>query len=83
MHKNYLRIIKFTILLVIMNITTNANEKYTNCLVYEDSPYLQQHADNPVNWLAWNNEAFKKALDENKMIFLSIGYSTCHGRGIL
>ena len=56
----------------------NAQEKYTNALIKEDSPYLQQHAHNPVNWFAWGDEAFKKAKEENKLIFLSIGYSTCH-----
>ncbi len=49
-----------------------------NELKVEDSPYLKQHAQNPVNWFAWNDKAFKKALDEDKLIFLSIGYSTCH-----
>ncbi len=63
---------------MITNTNTNANEKYTNSLINEDSPYLQQHAHNPVNWFAWGDEAFKKAKKENKLIFLSIGYSTCH-----
>ena len=49
-----------------------------NLLIKEKSPYLQQHAFNPVNWMAWGEEAFKKAQKENKPIFLSIGYSTCH-----
>ena len=49
-----------------------------NKLVYEKSPYLLQHAENPVNWYPWGDEAFKKAQEENKPIFLSIGYSTCH-----
>ena len=53
-------------------------EKTKNKLVYEKSPYLLQHAENPVNWYAWGNEAFKKAQEEDKPIFLSIGYSTCH-----
>ena len=61
-----------------MNTNINATGKYTNALIKEDSPYLQQHAHNPVNWFAWGEEAFKKAKDENKLIFLSIGYSTCH-----
>ncbi|MBT4527289.1 MAG: DUF255 domain-containing protein [Deltaproteobacteria bacterium] len=51
---------------------------YTNRLIMEDSPYLLQHAHNPVNWYAWGNEAFQAAKKENKPIFLSIGYSTCH-----
>lgn len=50
----------------------------TNQLIHETSPYLLQHAHNPVDWYAWNENAFKKARQENKLIFLSIGYSTCH-----
>jgi uncharacterized protein YyaL (SSP411 family) len=49
-----------------------------NRLQNEKSPYLLQHKDNPVDWYAWNDEAFEKATEENKPIFLSIGYSTCH-----
>lgn len=50
----------------------------SNQLKNETSPYLLQHADNPVNWYPWCEEAFEKAKKENKPIFLSIGYSTCH-----
>ena len=49
-----------------------------NNLIKETSPYLLQHAYNPVKWYAWGEEALKKAKDENKPIFLSIGYSSCH-----
>lgn len=49
-----------------------------NHLIDEKSPYLLQHAHNPVNWYPWGNEAFEKAKLEDKPIFLSIGYSTCH-----
>ncbi len=49
-----------------------------NRLIYETSPYLLQHAYNPVDWFPWGEEAFQKAKSENKLIFLSIGYSTCH-----
>lgn len=49
-----------------------------NKLISEKSPYLLQHAYNPVDWFAWSDEAFKKAKDEDKPIFLSVGYSTCH-----
>jgi uncharacterized protein YyaL (SSP411 family) len=52
--------------------------EYTNRLVDEKSPYLLQHAHNPVDWYPWGDEAFEKANRENKPIFLSIGYSTCH-----
>ena len=51
---------------------------HTNELIHEDSPYLLQHAHNPVNWMAWSDKALAKAKEENKLIFLSIGYSTCH-----
>ncbi|MFC3041548.1 thioredoxin domain-containing protein [Virgibacillus xinjiangensis] len=50
----------------------------SNRLSHEKSPYLLQHADNPVDWYPWGEEAFQKAKKENKPIFLSIGYSTCH-----
>lgn len=50
----------------------------TNRLANEKSPYLLQHARNPVDWYPWGDEAFKKAKDEDKPIFLSLGYSTCH-----
>ena len=49
-----------------------------NNLIHETSPYLLQHAENPVNWYGWNNDALQKAKDENKPIFLSVGYSACH-----
>ena len=49
-----------------------------NRLIHEKSPYLLQHARNPVNWYSWGPEAFEQAQKENKPIFLSIGYSTCH-----
>ena len=49
-----------------------------NLLKDETSPYLLQHKDNPVNWYPWGDKAFIKAKKENKLIFLSIGYSTCH-----
>ncbi len=53
-------------------------KKIPNNLIKEKSPYLLQHAYNPVDWHAWNEEAFEKAKNEDKPIFLSIGYSTCH-----
>ena len=56
----------------------NNNSNGYNHLVNEKSPYLIQHVRNPVNWYPWGEKAFKKAIDENKPIFLSIGYSTCH-----
>jgi len=50
----------------------------TNHLIHETSPYLLQHAHNPVDWYPWGEEAFERARRENKPIFLSIGYSACH-----
>ena len=50
----------------------------SNNLINEESPYLQQHANNPVNWYPWSKEAFERAKEEDKAIFLSIGYSSCH-----
>src|SRR5260221_1950291 len=52
--------------------------KKSNRLIHEKSPYLLQHAFNPVDWYPWGNDAFEKALREEKPIFLSIGYSTCY-----
>ena len=49
-----------------------------NALIHETSPYLLQHAHNPVDWLPWGEAAFERARSENKLVFLSIGYSTCH-----
>src|SRR5438094_2549680 len=52
--------------------------EHTNRLAHEKSPYLLQHAHNPVDWYPWGEDAFAKARRENKPIFLSVGYSTCH-----
>ena len=52
--------------------------KFVNHLILESSPYLLQHAHNPVNWYPFSDEAFDKAKAENKPIFISIGYATCH-----
>jgi len=56
----------------------NKKHSYTNELIHESSPYLLQHAHNPVNWYPWGEKALKKARDENKMIVISIGYAACH-----
>jgi uncharacterized protein len=53
-------------------------KQFTNRLINETSPYLLQHAHNPVDWYPWGNEAFEKAREENKPVLLSIGYSACH-----
>ncbi len=52
--------------------------KHTNSLVHETSPYLLQHAHNPVNWYAWNDTTLEKAKAEDKLILVSVGYSACH-----
>ncbi|PKM94569.1 MAG: thioredoxin domain-containing protein [Firmicutes bacterium HGW-Firmicutes-1] len=57
---------------------SDSKKQYTNHLIHEKSPYLLQHAHNPVNWYPWSDEAFEKATSEDKAVFLSIGYSTCH-----
>ncbi|MCQ6962914.1 thioredoxin [Methanolobus chelungpuianus] len=56
----------------------DSREQKTNRLAAEKSPYLLQHAHNPVDWYPWGEEAFNKAKEDDKPIFLSIGYSTCH-----
>ena len=56
----------------------NGKAKFTNHLILANSPYLLQHAHNPVNWYGFSDEAFKLAKQQNKLIFLSIGYATCH-----
>lgn len=56
----------------------NNNHTHTNKLIHSTSPYLQQHAHNPVNWYPWCEEAFERAEAENKLILVSIGYSACH-----
>ena len=60
------------------HLAPDGRPRHTNRLILEDSPYLLQHAHNPVDWFPWGEEAFAKARAENKLIFLSIGYSTCH-----
>ena len=58
--------------------TVQAKHKHTNRLIDESSPYLLQHAHNPVKWYPWGAKAFKRAKKKDKPVFLSIGYSTCH-----
>ncbi|MSU33654.1 MAG: thioredoxin domain-containing protein [Pedosphaera sp.] len=61
-----------------MNAASHSPPQHSNRLIGEKSPYLQQHAHNPVDWYPWGDEAFAKARAEEKPILLSIGYSTCH-----
>ena len=56
----------------------NDDFQYTNDLINETSPYLLQHAHNPVNWHAWNDETLELAKKENKLLLISVGYSACH-----
>jgi len=56
----------------------DGNHKYTNKLINESSPYLLQHAHNPVDWYPWGDEALAKAKAEDKMIIVSVGYAACH-----
>lgn len=63
---------------LILHNRENINIMHTNELIHETSPYLLQHAHNPVNWFAWSKEVVKKAQAENKLLLISIGYSTCH-----
>ncbi len=58
--------------------SSNSIPEGSNHLINESSPYLLQHANNPVDWYPWNDEALKKAKEENKLILISIGYSACH-----
>jgi len=70
--------VRTLLLLCVACVSLWAAYRHTNALIDEDSPYLQQHAHNPVNWYPWGEAAFEKARKEHKFIFLSIGYSTCH-----
>jgi uncharacterized protein YyaL (SSP411 family) len=86
--KNKLSIIVLSFLLVFETSCGQSQQKnkkeemneysHTNDLIHESSPYLLQHAHNPVNWYPWGDKALKKAKDENKMIIISVGYAACH-----
>jgi len=69
------RLIVLLLFLTLLHVSTS---QASNHLVDETSPYLLQHKDNPVDWYPWGKEAFDKAKQEHKLIFLSIGYATCH-----
>lgn len=78
--------LKKTIVLLVVPLLINScaqksktmDHKYTNALIEETSPYLLQHAHNPVNWHAWKPEVLEKAQKENKPLLISIGYAACH-----
>ena len=59
-------------------VVSSSESQHTNRLAQETSPYLRLHMHNPVNWYPWGPEALAKAKQENKMIFLSVGYSSCY-----
>ena len=61
-----------------MTTASAQSDTHTNRLIHETSPYLRQHARNPVDWHPWGEEALARARREDKPIFLSIGYSACH-----
>lgn len=69
---------KYLFWLLLFTTLTAEVKQTPNALINESSPYLQQHAYNPVQWYPWGPKAFEKAKKEHKPIFLSIGYSTCH-----
>jgi hypothetical protein len=62
----------------IVPTTPEQAHQHTNRLAREKSPYLLQHRHNPVDWYPWGPEAFERARTENKPVFLSVGYSSCH-----
>lgn len=88
MNRNYLiKNLSFLVILIVLASCANGKKsndhqkaefEHTNLLINETSPYLLQHAHNPVNWYPWGDEAFQKAKDENKLVIISIGYSSCH-----
>ena len=82
MNLQYYLIICLTTLIFACKSNNSSSQKmnhaYTNKLVNESSPYLLQHAHNPVDWYPWGEEALEKAKKENKLVIISIGYSACH-----
>jgi len=85
-NSNVLKKIPFKLLLTFLVLLHSCNEvrekkeehKYTNALIDETSPYLLQHAHNPVDWRPWSLEALEEAKEKNKLVLVSIGYSSCH-----
>ena len=82
-----MRIVKLSVLFLILNTACSNQEhqkemgekhKFTNQLINETSPYLLQHAHNPVDWYPWNEKTLEKAQKEEKLLIISIGYSACH-----
>ena len=77
-----MKYLKYFLFLLLINCKGQNSESMkdqpTNALINETSPYLLQHARNPVNWYAWNPETLSKAKKENKLLLISIGYAACH-----
>ena len=80
LHKIFLLFISALLLTACnsQNHKTMSNHTYTNALIKETSPYLLQHAHNPVDWHAWNDETLELAKKENKLLLISVGYAACH-----
>lgn len=80
MYKHFISFAFFILILSCESQTKQNMSKhtFTNSLITETSPYLLQHAHNPVNWYAWHDKALKLAKEENKLIIISIGYAACH-----
>ena len=78
--KNITRILPFLLFFIVIGCSQKevSSEKKSNDLIHETSPYLLQHAYNPVNWKAWNSKTLELAKKENKLIIISVGYSACH-----
>ena len=77
-----LQFIVLTLTLLLLNCKNSTpikmTQQHTNSLINETSPYLLQHAHNPVNWYAWNSETLQRAKSENKLLLISVGYAACH-----
>ncbi|CAL2091775.1 thioredoxin domain-containing protein [Tenacibaculum sp. 190524A05c] len=71
-------ILFYSIIILLLFSCSQQKEKHTNSLIHESSPYLLQHSHNPVNWFPWDAKYLEKAKEENKLVLLSIGYSSCH-----
>lgn len=80
--KNIFILVTISMIIISCNKSTKkmekSNHKYTNDLIHESSPYLLQHAHNPVQWHPWNDKVLKQAQEEDKMLIISIGYAACH-----
>ncbi len=77
-YKLFLTLLMFSLMECTSQNTEKFNHKFTNDLIHETSPYLLQHAHNPVQWKAWNKETLEIAKKENKLLLISIGYAACH-----